>query len=201
MQNSHEALETAVDLFNSAATELQKTEFPRPKAPNEWQRIHQARHGRNYNKLLDAVAPLAHAFVAAAEGDRSRAGAKLNSDALFILKTFASYMPILAVRWQAPELIRLGLTALTMVGAEGDVRDSVFYLAALHYSAVKLGVDPVKLFSDLSTLAPSTSLREEMRSFPLRPPGTRDLGAFRLCEVLTDGQFDLIQDTGESAKS
>jgi hypothetical protein len=141
------------------------------------------------------VAPLIGAFASADASDRGREGARLNPDALFILNTFASYMPVLAVRRESPKLITWGLTALALVGGSNEVRDLTFYLATLHHSAIKLGIDPRRLFADVASLVPSIDLQNAMRSFPLRSPKDRDLGAFFFRETLTDGKFDLIQDS------
>jgi hypothetical protein len=194
-------LSKVVDRFNEAATELRKADFPRPGTPDEWQRMAKTRHARDYDKLLNAVAPLITAFWSADAGERGRVDARLNPDALFILTAFASYMPVLAVRRESPELITQGLTALGLVGGSQDVRDLTFYLATLHHSAIKLKIDTRRLFGEVASLVPSIGLQNAMRSFPLRSPKDRDLGAFCFRETLTDGKFDLIQDSWDSAEA
>ena len=131
-------LNEVVDGFNSAATELQNSEFRRPRTPNEWGRMAKERHARDYAKLFTAVDPLIEAFVAANSSDRARVSSRLNPDALGILRTFASSMPVLAVRRASPMLITQGLTALAIIGAVDDVRDLHFYLATLYHAATKL---------------------------------------------------------------
>jgi hypothetical protein len=88
------------------------------------------------------------------------------------------------------------LTALAILGEIDDVRDLTYYLATLHYSAMKLGIDTRKLFSEVACLAPSIDLQTEMRGFPLRMPDQRDLRAFRLRETITEEGFDFVQDVG-----
>jgi hypothetical protein len=153
------------------------------------------RHLRDYDQLVNTAVPLIDAFASANASDRAQMGSRLNPDALFILKAFASYMPVLAVRRESPALITQGLTALAIVGETEDVRDLTFYLAILHHSAMKLGIDTRKLFGDVASLMPSIALQNAMASFPLRSPEVRDLGAFCFRETLTGGQFDLVQDS------
>jgi hypothetical protein len=188
-------LSKVVDRFNEVATELQETDFRRPRTPDEWQRMAKTRHTRDYDELLNAVAPLIAAFASADASERGRVAARLHPDALFILTAFASYMPVLAVRRDSPELITKGLTALALVGGSEDVRDLTFYLATLHHWAIKLGIDAQKLFGEVASLVPSIGLQNAMRSFPLRSPKDRDLGAFWFRETLNGGEFDLIQDS------
>jgi hypothetical protein len=111
--------------------------------------------------------------------DRLGIAAKLNLDARGILRTFAHSMAVLAVRRESPAHIAQGLTALAILGEIDDIRDLTYYLATLHYSAMKLGIDTRKLFGDVASLATSIYLQTEMRDFPLRLPHQRDLSAFR----------------------
>jgi hypothetical protein len=188
-------IDEAVDRFNNAAIELQTTEFRRARTPDERQRMAKNPPARDYTKLFHAVVPLLEAFGAIGRpSDRAGIAAKLNLDALGILRTFAYSMSVLAIRRDSPALIAQGLTALAILGEIDDVRDLMFYLAALHHSALKLGIDTRKLFADLSSLAPSTDLQAAMQGFPLRVPKDRDLRAFYLREIITDEGFDLVQD-------
>lgn len=75
-----------------------------------------------------------------------------------------------------------------------DMRDLTFYLATLHYSAMKLGIDTRRLFSDKASLETSISLQNEVRRFALRLPKDRNLSAFGLRETITSEGFDLVQD-------
>lgn len=188
-------LNGVIDRFNSAAKELQNSEFRGPRTPNEWERMFKARHARDYTKLFTAVDPLIEAFVVANPSDRARISSRLNPDALGILGTFASSMPVLAVRRASPMLITQGLRALAIIGAGDDIRDRLFDVATLYHAATKLGIDTLQLFSEVASLATSVSLQDAMRSFPLRSPENRDLSAFWLRETLTDGEFDLIPDS------
>jgi len=80
----------ATDRFNKAATELQATEFRRARTPDEWHRMHKNPATRDYAKLFSAVVPMIEAFVALSPpNDRLGIAAKLNPDALGILRTFA----------------------------------------------------------------------------------------------------------------
>jgi hypothetical protein len=184
----------AVERFNDAATDLQATEFHHAKTPDEWQRMAQNRAAGNYAALIGAVVPLIEAFGAASLAERASVGSKLTPSALGILRRFAGAVPALAVRRQSPELIAQGLTALAILGSVDDVRDLTFYLATMHYSAIKLEIDARKVFADAASLVPSTGLQNEMRGFPLRAPKDRDLAALGLRETRTKEGFDLVQD-------
>src|SRR5204863_680228 len=118
--------------------------------------------------------------------------AQFNDDALGILRTFAYSMSVPAVRRKSPVLIAQGLKAVAILGEIDDVRDLTYDLATLRYSAKKLGIDTRKLFADVASLAPSTSLQTEMREFPLRRPN--GLSAFGLRETITREGFDFVQD-------
>jgi hypothetical protein len=188
-------LDEAVGRFNSAATELQKTEFRRPSTPGEWQQMAKQVPSRDYAHLFSAVIPLIQAFEAAVPSDRACVALKLKPDALHLLRTFASFIPALAVRRASPALIAQGLTALAILGDVEDIRDLTFYLATLHYSAVRLRIDTPRLFDEIAGLATSTQLQSEMRRFPSRPPKDRDLTAFGFRETVTQEGFDLVQET------
>ena len=186
--------EDLVDRFNHNATALQSTEFRCPKTPGEWQRIAKNPSGRDFTKLLDAVAPLIQAFeLPVSRSARPALAAKLNSDGLCVLRTFAHSMAVLAVRRNAPELIGQGLLALAILGDIDDIRDLMFYLATLHHSAEKLGVDTRRLFREMSALSPSTALQEAMSHFPLRSPEARSLKVFGLRETTTKEGFDFVE--------
>lgn len=187
-------LEDVINRFNQAATDLQTTEFRRPRSPDEWQRMAKDPAARDYAKLIDAVVPLLGAYGTANMANRSTIAPKLNSDAQGILRIFASTMSVLAVRRKSPELIEQGLMALAILGEIDDVRDLTFSLCTLHHSATKLGMDTQKLFGDMSSMVPSVDLQIEMRQFPLRAPKDRDLAAFGIREAYTKGGFDLVQD-------
>lgn len=89
-------------------------------------------------------------------------------------------------------MIAQGLAALAILGEVDDPRDLTFYLAALHYSALRLGIDTRKLFGQAASLSPSTFFGEQMRGFPTLPPASRDLGAYRLRDATTGEGFDIV---------
>jgi hypothetical protein len=185
-----------VNQLNAAAIELQKTEFRRARTPDEWRRLSAKQAtGRDYTGLFNAVVPVIQAFGEANASDRALIASRLNHDALSVLRIFASSIPVLAVRRDSPTLARQGLTAVAILGEFDDVRDLTYYLAALHYSAIRLRIDTQTLFADAAVLVRSTHLQSEMRMFPFRAPKDRSLAAFGFRETLTDGEFDLIQDS------
>jgi hypothetical protein len=94
-----------------------------------------------------------------------------------------------AVRTGSANCIVLGLTAVILEGGEEDLRDSIMRLAVLFHSAVLLGLDANKVFSDVAALSPNAELGAEIRNFPSRPPGSRDLPAFMVRERRRGADF------------
>jgi len=188
-------LKEIVERFNEAATELQATEFRRPRTPGEWQRMNTDPPKRDYAKLFSAVVPLIEAFAAGCPSDRPGVATALNADALGLLRTFAYSMSLLAVRLDSPELIAQGLIALAIPGELDGSRDLVFYLATLHHSAMKLGIDTHTLFNEVASLSPPTPLQTEIRGFPSRMSKDRDIRAFHLRETVTVEGFDFVQES------
>jgi UDPglucose 6-dehydrogenase len=88
----------------------------------------------------------------------------------------------------------IGVLGVTFKPDTDDVRDLCFYLATLHHSATRLGIDTRTLFNDVASLVSSPYLQKEMRYFPLRLPEDRELGAFYFREVRTEQGYDLVQD-------
>ena len=186
---------SAIGRFNQAATELQNTEFRTPRTPNEWQRVCRNPPKRDYGKLLNAVIPIIEAFGSTGSlAERAGVALRLNHDARGTLRTFADRAAVLAYRRQSPVLIQKGLTAFAILGEVDDVRDLTFYLATLYHSALKLGMDARRVFSDAASLSPSVLLRDQMLGFPLRDPQDKDLRAFNLHETTTEEGFDFIQE-------
>jgi hypothetical protein len=186
-------MEIEIQNFNEAAADLQQTEFRNAMTPGEWQRMHMDPPKRDYAKLFGAVAPFIEAYASATPGERSGLAARLSTDALGTLRTFAHSAAIVSVRRDSPPLIAQGLAALAILGEIDDPRDLLFYLATLHYSALKLGIDARALFAE-ATLLCSDSFRDWMRGFPLLPTRANDLSAFRLRETTTAEGFDIVQD-------
>jgi hypothetical protein len=109
-------LDEVVDQFNAAALELQETEFRCARTPGEWQQRAKKVPARDYAKVFGAVIPVIEAFGATDTSDRARFASKLNPDALHILRTFASSIPVAAVRQNSPALITQGLIAVAIWG-------------------------------------------------------------------------------------
>ncbi len=51
------------------------------------------------------------------------------------------------------------LIVLAAVGGTDDIRDLIVYLAEIHFSATKLGLDTRQLFEDIAALTPSADLQ------------------------------------------
>jgi len=83
-----------------------------------------------------------------------------------------------AVRTESPDRISSGLIALIIEGGAEDLRDDIMRLAVLFHSACLLKMNAVTVFGDIARLSGNAVLAEEIRAFPTRPPGTRDLPAF-----------------------
>jgi hypothetical protein len=186
-------MEKAVDDFNCAAAELQSTEFGRQKAVGIWPPMPEESDYEGYTKLLDAVEPFIKAYVAMSDSERNSVAARLSSDALGILLTFARVMSSLAIRRKTPSLIVEGLTALSILGDGQDFRDNMCHVAALYYSAAKLGLNTKQIFEDAARLATPGILQQQMYEFPQRTPDHRDLKAFFLRETTTSGGFDIVR--------
>jgi len=137
--------------------------------------------------------PIVDAFRVAHEAGRRQIASKLNSHAQRAMLGYSAGMAVRTVRQGSADLVVCGLTALAIEGGRFDIRDSIVALAKLHHSALKLGMDASDAFRDVAALANRGQMRIEMGGFPSRPPEARDLGAFRLREVLTDDGFNYEQ--------
>lgn len=115
-------MEKEIQDFNEAATELQQTEFRHPRTPGEWQRMHMNPPKREYAKLFGAVAPFIEAYVSANPGGRSGVAARLSTDALGTLRTFAKSAAVVGVRRNSPPLIAQALAAVAVLGEIDDPR-------------------------------------------------------------------------------
>jgi hypothetical protein len=95
---------------------------------------------------------------------------------------FATTCAEKAVRESSPDAIWDGLMALVIENFAFDYRDSLMRLVLVYHSAAKLGLDVETLFAKAASLAVNPKVAEQVRNFPLRPPGARSLGAFRYGE-------------------
>lgn len=142
----------------------------------------------------ELIAPIIDAFRAADGVDRQKIVLKLGEGAQRALRSYAANMAVLAVRRNSADLVDLGLFALAVEGGRPDIRDSIVVLAKLYHSAVRLGMNAPRTFSDVASLVTADRLRYEMEQFPSRPTEVRDLAAFFLREDLTADGFDYVQD-------
>jgi hypothetical protein len=116
--------DSAISQFNDAAAQLRATGS--------------RRLGVDFELICSAVTPFIEAFVSApGQGDRSEFAASLTPDALDILRTFVYDSPVMAVRRNAPALIKNGLSVLAILGEVDDPRDLTVCLAKLYHSATK----------------------------------------------------------------
>jgi hypothetical protein len=129
--------------------------------------------------------------LASAAG-KAQVATHLSNDALGILRTFAQSAAVVGVRLDSRPLIAYGLVALAILGEIDDPKDLLFYLSALHYSALKLGIDARELFAEVALVC-SERFREWMRGFPLLPTSANGLSAFNLHETATAEGFDIVQ--------
>ena len=186
-------IDQAISQFNVSARELAKNEFPIAKTPDEWKQIAADRRSRDHGKLVGPAVQFLNAFEALdLPMDRESVAARLNSEALHILRLFGHAAAILAVRRQEPALIRKGLLSLAVLGAVDDGRDLTFGLAELYHAARKVDVDTPAVFADVSCMADSQYLKAAIRSFPLREPKDRKLSAFGLRESNEGAEFDIV---------
>jgi len=87
-----------------------------------------------------------------------------------------------AVNEKSAEKIFLGVIALAIEDLKFDWRDTMIPLAALHNSALKLGLDPDEIFRRAAVLA-SDKMSEYLISFVNRPQNLKSLEAFMLEET------------------
>lgn len=99
------------------------------------------------------------------------------------LLAFAERMAALGVRERSRERLLDGLLSLIIENYYADWRDNLTKLAPLYNSAVKIGVDPRRLFSEAASYR-NNEVSQVIRDFPERDPEDRSLKAFGYEESL-----------------
>jgi hypothetical protein len=84
-----------------------------------------------------------------------------------------------AVRNNSADDVALGLLAVALEGIQSDPRSAALSLCLLHHSAVKLGSDPVPLFTEAAAHG-TTKAREFMIGYFAK--GERNIRAYRIAE-------------------
>lgn len=97
---------------------------------------------------------------------------------------YADYAATYAVRLGNPELIKRGILSLAVENNTFDYRDSITRLVLLNYSAIKLGLDPDKIFQGVMSIAPQ-KFAGSLRSFIGRSSEDRALSTFGFREEYT----------------
>lgn len=123
-----------------------------------------------------------------ADTDRRRAVEnKLTIEARHILLQYSWERATHAVRQRSPQIISQGLAALAIENGRLDPRDSIVRMDVLYRSAVKIGVNPTRLFEDAAQLALNPQFKHEMQAFPARSPTDRHFSVIQ--ENMTEDGF------------
>jgi hypothetical protein len=181
-------IEEAIDRLNTLAGPT--AEETRPLSSEELRELLKTPRKRERSiPAEEATAAIVEEFSDADENTRRSITAKLTSYARSRFLSYAAEAAVLAVRQTSPLLIEKGLVALVIENGGDDWRDSLLVLFQLYHSAKKLGMDAEETFARISLLAEPGVIKKEMRGFPLRPPGSRDLQAFCMAEEEAEDGF------------
>ncbi|MEZ4767841.1 MAG: hypothetical protein R2844_05375 [Caldilineales bacterium] len=108
---------------------------------------------------------------------------------------FADRMTMLSVRKQSPSLLLSGLVALEIGSLPGDWREMLMTLSLFYNSAVKLDLDPERLFHEAVQYTPDQYIAELVLGFPERSPKDKRIEAMGFREI--DGPSGLIYRFGQ----
>ncbi len=118
----------------------------------------------------------------------------LDEDICVELSVFARRIAMLGVREGSKDHLIKGLVALSYAVAQKDYREILMTISLFHHSAIKLYVDPKKLFMDASQFAPDETGRKLLIDFANRPPEHQGIDKMGFKEV--NGPSGLIYQTG-----
>lgn len=120
------------------------------------------------------ISELINVFMQAAHDERLRMINNMQGENSGFLFAFGERMAALAVREHSGQRLLEGLVALVLEDYKFDPRDNIVCLAPLYHSAVKIGVDPVSLFTKATSYAKNEAA-DAIAHFPSRPPELRSL--------------------------
>ena len=109
------------------------------------------------------------------------------------LLDFAGSMAVSSINANSPDLVIKGLVAIVIENGETDYRDSLCIVAQLYHSAMKLGMNAVEVFAEVSELGVEGLIKREIYNFPHRSDLDRSLGAFLLRECSGPNGFKYEQ--------
>lgn len=89
---------------------------------------------------------------------------------------FSERMACLAVREKKEKYLVEGLVAHAIEGGKFDTRENILVLSLLYHSAIKIGADPIPLFTQASQLAEG-EIAGVIAHFPYRKPEDRSIQA------------------------
>lgn len=122
------------------------------------------------------ISGLVHAFMQAPLAEREQVISHMHEDYSDWLFAFSVRMAALAVREDSRQHLLEGLVALVLEDYRYDYRDNVVCLGPIYHSAVKIGIDPIKLFAEAASFA-NNRASDVIANFPSRPPEKRGLKA------------------------
>lgn len=125
---------------------------------------------------------------AVAAGDETGTPPGMGETHGFVLMAYAERMASLAVRETSGDILSKGMTALGIASRLVYVKEALPVLALMHNSAIKLGVDPTKLFSALA-LNEGDELKSYVDSFLNRSAEDRSVQAMGYVESEDEGGF------------
>ena len=126
----------------------------------------------DHEDIVTAVDALIVCFASARPEEQSLLRSRLSSTAKDVLLGCAGKLGSAALRLGSPDLVTKGLTALALVDAGNDCRDSVLALAYLHECATKLKLSP-QVFADAARFVKSADQRRrpsKMATLADQPP-------------------------------
>lgn len=124
-------------------------------------------------------------FIQSSDEERTFIRSIFSDKHSFAFIGFSQRMAVLAVRKRSEKYLFEGLIAHVIEGGKFDWRENVLVLSLLYHSAVKIGADPVALFTRAAALAGKPSAEEladvpiakTIREYPHRAPEYRSIQA------------------------
>jgi hypothetical protein len=130
------------------------------------------------------IATVCDLFMEARPEQRAVFSSVLNVDHCSVLVLFSERMAMFGAREGSYSSLLKGLIALAMVDLNLDLREILLIFPLHYHSALKIGIDPARLFQEAAEYAGS-EVAEHLRRFPMRDPKDKTLGSMGYKEVDT----------------
>ena len=127
-------------------------------------------------------------FINSPDQDREFIAHYLNATHASLLLALSERLASLSVRENSGQHLLDGLIALIAGAKKNDIRDSIAILSLHYNSAVKIGIDPINLFSGAASYS-DTEIGKTILEFPLRAQQCKDLKAFSYVESSSPDGF------------